>query len=144
MNRLENAIVLASNAHKGQVDLQGEPYILHPLWVMMHLDDYNDKIAGVLHDVVEDTDITLDYLKEKLGLSESVIFAIDCLTKRKGENYDVYIKRVMSSAIAVCVKIQDIRHNLLPDRIKNSSNLKQRDLERIRKYIYTLNILKEC
>jgi len=91
---LEQAISIASLAHAGQLDKGGEPYILHPLRVMMKLKDRKQRIVAVLHDVIEDTDITdqdlLDY-----GLGHELVNHILTLTRRKDENYDEYVNRIM-------------------------------------------------
>lgn len=80
---LDKAIILAIKAHKGQVDKAGDDYILHPIRVMAKLETEEERIIGVLHDVVEDTDITFEQLKEE-GFSPEVISALKCLTRKNG------------------------------------------------------------
>lgn len=82
---LTEAIAIAAKAHRGQVDKGGNPYILHPLRVMMRCESEITRICAVLHDVIEDTTVTFDYLREQ-GFSDEIIAALDCLTKRKGES----------------------------------------------------------
>ena len=85
MSTLEKAIEIAARAHTGQVDKAGAPYILHPLRLMMAVRRPNERMAAVLHDVVEDTDVTLDDLRAA-QFQEEVLDAVDALTKRKGES----------------------------------------------------------
>ena len=108
---LEKAISLATEAHKGQTDKNGAPYILHPLRVMARVKSNTEKIVAVLHDVIEDTDYTIENLR-KNGYSKEVLEAIDCLTKRDGEDYDEYINRSRTNPIASKVKIDNIDYGL--------------------------------
>ena len=107
---LEKAYNLAFTYHKGQVDKANKPYINHVVYVANHVNSHNEKIVAILHDIVEDTSLTLNDLKE-LGFSNIVIEAIDAITKRKGEDYQDYLKRVMNNKIAIKVKIEDLKHN---------------------------------
>lgn len=127
---LEKAILIAVKAHKGQVDKGGSPYILHPLRVMFSLKDEKERICAVLHDVIEDTDITLDYLRND-GFSEEILLALDALTKRKNESYDQFIDRIIYNRLACHVKLADLNDNMNLERIENPS---QKDFERIEKY----------
>ena len=127
---LNKAIEIASKAHTGQVDKSGHPYILHPLRVMLNCEDETAKICAVLHDVVEDTNITLDDLKA-YGFSDEVITALACLTKQHGESYNGFISRVLTNEIACRVKLADLADNMDLTRIQNPS---AKDEERIKKY----------
>ena len=138
MNSIEKAIELALRAHTGQVDKGGEPYILHPLRLMLRMDGEAEAIAAVLHDVVEDADIGLDDLRAS-GFPEEAIQAIDCLTKRKGEDYEAFVRRVETNEIARKVKIADLEDNLNIARIPNLAPL---DLERVAKYHRALRLLR--
>jgi guanosine-3',5'-bis(diphosphate) 3'-pyrophosphohydrolase len=106
---LSKAIALASTAHGSQRDKQGEPYILHPLRVMFSCQTPEERIAAVLHDIVEDTDITLEALA--VDFPPAIVDAVDALTHRKGEKYLQYIERLAPNNIARAVKIADIRDN---------------------------------
>lgn len=135
------ALWIADKAHKGQKDKAGQDYIFHPMRVADSL--ANSKahftpservehcIVGMLHDVVEDTDITIDYLREQ-GFPENILFAIDCLTRRKGENYQDFILRCCKSELAMRVKIADLDDNL---DIKRLKHITERDIERINRYL---------
>ena len=103
---LDRAIRMAVSAHSGQTypSPEPEPYILHPLRVMASVDGERDQIAAVLHDVVEDCDVTLDQL-EREGFPPQVIRTLDCLTHREGEEYSAYIERVATDATAVGLRL---------------------------------------
>ena len=131
MSTLEKAISLAAEAHNGQKDKNDAPYILHPLRVMARVQSDTEKIAAVLHDTIEDTDYTIEKLREK-GYSEQVLEAIDCLTKRDGEDYDKYLNRSISNPIAQKVKIADLEDNM---DIRRFDVLKEEDLKRLNKYL---------
>lgn len=109
--QLDNAIFIAAKWHYGQKDKQGVNYILHPLAVMMCAESIEEKIVAVLHDVVEDTDLELDDLREE-GFSENLVLAIEAMTKKEEEDYESYIKRIHENSLAVKVKLLDLRHNL--------------------------------
>lgn len=128
--RLNKAIELANRAHAGQVDKAGQPYILHPLRVMLSRDNELERICAVLHDVVEDSDITFDDLRKE-GFSEEVIAVMDCITKRDDENYDTFIGRVLTNETACKVKLADLLDNMNLTRIENPT---EKDIERIKKY----------
>ncbi|NLL71756.1 MAG: GTP pyrophosphokinase [Epulopiscium sp.] len=127
---LEKAIRIATNAHQGQVDKAGEPYILHPLRVMLSRKTEIERICAVLHDVIEDTDITLEYL-ENTGFSDEILLALDALTRRGNETYDEFINRILDNRIACYVKLADLSDNMDLSRIKNPT---EKDYKRIEKY----------
>lgn len=127
---LEKAILIAVNAHQGQIDKAGKPYILHPLRVMFSREDETERICAVLHDVIEDTDITLDYLKNE-GFSEEVVTILDALTRRSNESYDEFINRILNNKLACYVKLADLSDNMDLSRIEKPT---QKDYERIEKY----------
>lgn len=129
-NTLGAAIALAAKAHQGQFDKAGAPYILHPLRLMFRLQDTNARIVAVLHDVVEDTDITLGDLRER-GFSEEVINAVDALTRRNDETYEEFTERVAPNPLARAVKIEDLRDNLDLTRVQS---LSEDGVNRIHRY----------
>ena len=130
MATLERAILIAAQAHLGQRDKAGAPYILHPLRMMMRMESEAAMIAALLHDVVEDSEWTLEQLRGE-GFSEEVLQAVDCLTSRKGETYDEFISRVRSSEIARRVKIADLEDNM---NVKRIGEITPKDLARVEKY----------
>ena len=136
---LERAIEIAVSAHKGVFDKGGNPYILHPLRVMMLLTTKDEKIVGVLHDVVEDSeDWDFDKLKAE-GFSDTVLDSLRSVTKfSEDEDYDAFIQRGLDNSIGRAVKIADIRDNLDVTRI---GELKDKDLKRLNKYKRSLKTL---
>ena len=127
---LEEALLLAVRAHRGQKDKGGTPYALHPLRLMLSLAEPVEMIAAVLHDAVEDGDLTLEELRST-GFPDEVVCALDALTRRPEESYAEYLARVRENAVAVRVKVADLRHNLDESRVSNPTN---RDRERWEKY----------
>jgi len=134
---LEKSIGLASKVHAGQVDKAGKPYILHPLRLMLKFNSEEEMIVAVLHDVVEDGDVTLEQLQQH-GFSQSIVVAIDCLTRRNSESYEDFIARVKINNLACKVKIEDIKDNLDLTRLATVS---ERDLLRAIKYHKALGVL---
>ena len=116
MSTLERAIGIAAEAHAGQTDKGGAPYILHPLRVMMGVEGERARIAAVLHDVVEDTAWTFDDLRRE-GFDEAVVAALDGLTRREGETYLDFCRRAAGNELARQVKLADIDDNLDPARV---------------------------
>ena len=108
---LEEAIELALSTHKGQTQRNGDPYILHPLYVMQQVKGKVAKTAAVLHDVVEDSPLTLDDLRAE-GFSEDVVRLVDAMSRRVGEGYDEYIQRLAFTPAAIPIKLADLRHNM--------------------------------
>jgi (p)ppGpp synthase/HD superfamily hydrolase len=137
-NQLEQAIAIACQAHLGQTDKAGEPYILHPLRVMLRLKSINERIVAVLHDVVEDSGVTLEDLRAH-GFSREVLEAIDCLTRRTVESYEAFIDRIAVNVLATRVKIEDIKDNLDLTRL---GAVQEGDLARARKYHRALSQLR--
>jgi len=129
---LNKMLVLATNAHSGQFDRGGNPYILHPLKVMHYLksDDEELQCIALGHDVIEDTSTTYADLRE-LGISERVITGIDALTKQPGQTYDEYKHRVFANVDAMRVKMADLRHNTDIRRLKGVT---EKDIARMAKY----------
>ncbi len=139
MSKLEEAILLATVAHLGQIDKSGMPYVLHPLRIMTKMKTESEMMAAVLHDVVEDTGWTLEQLRKK-GFPEEVLNAVECLTHREGEDYMASIRRAKANQIARRVKVADIEDNMDLSRI---TNFTKRDEERIAKYKIARQLLTE-
>jgi GTP diphosphokinase / guanosine-3',5'-bis(diphosphate) 3'-diphosphatase len=129
MSTLERAISIAT-AHAGQKDKAGEPYILHPLKVMLRLNTEMERCAAVLHDVVEDCNVTLEQLRDE-GFDELVIQAVDALTKRSGETRIQAAFRATQVPIARAVKLADNTENMDLSRISSPT---ERDFERLEEY----------
>ena len=132
MSTIEKAIEIAVAAHKGKKDRSGADYILHPLRVMERGRSEIEKICGVLHDVVEDSEWTFEMLEDE-GFSDEVISVLRCVTKEsEEEDYDVFINRIAQNPIAVEVKINDLLDNMDITRFKS---LNEQDLKRLNKYL---------
>jgi (p)ppGpp synthase/HD superfamily hydrolase len=129
---IEDAIQLAAQAHKGMTDKAGEPYIFHVLRVMLRMETEEERMIAVLHDLVEDTDCSLDDLR-RMGYPERIVEAIDCLTKREEEkdDYDRFVGRVKMNPLAIRVKVADLEDNM---NIHRLPELTEEDLKRVRKY----------
>lgn len=137
MSTLERAIELAARAHAGQRDKGGHPYILHPLRVMQAVQGEYERIAAVLHDIVEDTPVTFDDLLAE-GFPDEVVDAVRLLTKYDGETREQAARRIVRNPIARAVKLADIADNMDLSRIPNPT---ERDFERLREYEVARGIL---
>ncbi|MBX3710565.1 MAG: HD domain-containing protein [Lysobacter sp.] len=137
MSTLERAIELAARAHAGQRDKGGHPYILHPLRVMQAVQGEYERIATVLHDIVEDTPVTFDDLLIE-GFSPEVVDAVRALTKFDGETREQAARRIVGNPIARAVKLADIADNMDLSRIPNPA---ERDIERLQQYEVARGIL---
>lgn len=137
---LDRAKAIATSAHKAQVDKAGKPYIEHPMRVMNMGKTVEEKIAGVLHDVVEDSDWTFEML-EKEGIPKDVMDALRCVTKlSEEEDYDHFIERVKTNPLAVKVKLNDLKDNMDITRL---GEVTEKDLTRLNKYIRAYRQLTE-
>jgi (p)ppGpp synthase/HD superfamily hydrolase len=130
MSLLEKAIAIAAQAHTGQIDKAGEPYILHPIRVMLKMSTDEERTTAILHDVIEDSDWTLEKLCQE-GFSEQILAAVDCLTKCQNEEYFDYIERICGNKLAVRVKLFDLQDNMNPDRLAEPT---EKDIHRRQKY----------
>ena len=139
MATLERAIEIAASAHAGQLDKAGAPYVLHPISVMLRMSAVEEMVAGVLHDVVEDSSWTLDDLRTE-GFTLEVIEALDALTKRPGESRVDAAKRARKHPIARAVKLADNAENMDLSRIPNPT---AKDLARLEEYKKVRKILLE-
>ena len=137
---LEDAILLAVGAHRGQGNRGGHPYVLHPLRVMLRMDSEMERMVAALHDLIEDTSYTSEDLV-RLGYPEVVVRAVECLTRRASETYEQFITRVKQDPLARRVKIADLEDNLDLGRMSRPS---ERDLERAEKYRLALVDLRGC
>ena len=132
MATLERAIEIAAQAHCGQLDKAGNDYIGHPLRVMAMGQTVEEKIVGVLHDVVEDSAWTFEQLAAE-GFPPGVIEALRCLTKLSlTEPYDKFIARIKHNPLAVAVKLNDLTDNM---DIRRLPYLSDKDVKRLKKYL---------
>lgn len=139
MPSLDDAISLALQAHRGKKDKAGGPYIFHPLRIMLRMETDTERNVAVLHDVVEDSKFTIQYLRDA-GYPEEILEAIDYLTRRDGEEYNHFIERIKGNVLARKIKIADIEDNLNLGRIKDP---KENDFRRVEKYRHALAELRK-
>ena len=137
----EKAVMIAQEAHKGQMDKGGNPYIEHPLYVASQVETLELKMIAVLHDTLEDSSLTAADLVEA-GLPEEVVEAIVVLTHEDGneEAYLDYIRRVACNKLAARVKKEDLKHNMDMSRIQSPT---EKDRKRCAKYEKALRLLEE-
>ena len=143
MKRVEKAFLFAADAHETQFRSSGEPYVTHTvaaatILAHMHL-DADTIIAALLHDVVEDTDWTLDQLRQA-GFAEEVVQAVECLTHRDRETYEEFIARVQTNPIATKVKLADLEDNIDMRRL---SAVTAQDVQRLHKYHHAWLALRQ-
>jgi (p)ppGpp synthase/HD superfamily hydrolase len=139
MSTLERAIVIAAEGHKGVTDKGGAPYVLHPLRMMLNLSTLEERIVAVLHDVCEDCPgWTLGRLRSE-GFSETIIAALNSVTKREGEAYEDFAMRAAANPIGRRVKLADLADNCDLSRISTPTD---RDHERIAKYRRAIELIR--
>jgi len=138
--QLNHAIEIAISAHEGQLDTNnGRPYIEHPFRVMNAGQTLQEKIVGVLHDVIEDTPWTLEQLRAE-GFSEEIVEGVDAMSRRDNESYDEYLLRVEKNDIATRVKINDLSDNM---DIRRWNEVPYQELARLQKYLKAYKQLTE-
>jgi (p)ppGpp synthase/HD superfamily hydrolase len=131
MSTLERALAIAAEAHQGQLDKAGEPYLLHSMRVMLRVQGDQERLVALLHDVVEDNPAwTLERLRAE-GFADEVVEAVDRLTKREGEPYEATIDRAAGYPLARRVKIADLEDNMVLARIADPG---ERDRDRLERY----------
>lgn len=135
---IERALNIAYDAHRGQKDKGGHMYIQHPIRVMHKVNGDKEKKAAVLHDTVEDSNVTISDLEK--CFSSEVVEAVRCLTRKESESYMDFVERVKTNEIARKVKIYDIRDNLDLSRL---DEIRDEDIERVRKYKKALEKLED-
>ena len=134
---LELALSIATEAHRGQFDKAGIDYIEHPIFVASQVDSEEEKAVALLHDVIEDSSVTAEELLNA-GLPETVVTAVQILSKKKGQDYPTYLKTVKSNPLARVVKLADLKYNSDLSRL---SSVTDKDLERLEKYKKAIDYL---
>lgn len=137
MSGIEKALQIAMEAHRGQKDRAGVAYIMHPITVAASQKSEEAIITALLHDVVEDSDVTLEDIREA-GFSDDVLEAISLLTHEDGVDYMSYVEQIKQNELAKAVKIADLMHNSDLSRLKS---INQKDIERVEKYKKAIRIL---
>jgi len=132
------AEAFAKERHFGQFDRAGVPYIEHPRAVAAKVDTDTEKVVAFLHDTVEDTNTTLDEIRNKFGTE--VADAVECLTHKKGVPYMEYVKGIKTNDLARRVKLADLSHNMDLSRLPKVTDA---DLKRVEKYKAAYDFLVE-
>ena len=136
--KTKKALKLCFEAHKDQVDKSGLPYVFHPFHLAEQMQDENTTIVALLHDVVEDTDYTLDDLRA-MGFGDEVIEALSYMTHDPAVPYMEYVARIRENDIARRVKLADLRHN---SDITRLDSIDQKALDRVAKYAQAIRLLE--
>lgn len=137
-NLIEKALCIATQAHFGQRDKAGAPYILHPIRVMCRCTTDNERIVALLHDTIEDTDVTAEYLLAQRFPIE-IVAAVLSISRKANESYEDFIIRAKKNPIGRKVKMYDIEDNM---DFKRNDAFSERDLVRINRYIKAYRYLK--
>jgi (p)ppGpp synthase/HD superfamily hydrolase len=138
VSTLERAIAIAAEAHAGQVDKAGAPYVLHPLRMMLRVSSTDERIVAVLHDLVEDCpEWTFDRLRGE-SFSDHIIQALQSVTKRDGEDYEAFVRRAATNPIGRHVKLADLHDNSDLSRIAMPS---EQDVRRMEKYRRAIDLI---
>ena len=137
--KTKKALKLCFEAHKDQVDKSGLPYVFHPFHLAEQMQDENTTIVALLHDVVEDTDYTLDDLRA-MGFGDKVVEALSYLTHDPTVPYMEYVARIRENDIARLVKLADLRHN---SDITRLDTVDRKALDRVEKYAQAIRLLEE-
>ena len=132
------ALKLCFEAHKDQIDKSGMPYVFHPFHLAEQMADENTTIVALLHDVIEDTEYTLDDLR-KFGFAEDVLSAISLMTHADDVPYMEYVVKIKTNPIAKAVKLADLKHNSDMSRL---DRITQTDEERAKKYKQAIELLE--
>ena len=135
----KKALKLCFEAHKEQIDKSGMPYVFHPFHLAEQMQDEESTIVALLHDVIEDTDYTLDDLR-KMGFGDSVLAAINLMTHEDGVPYMDYVEQIKTNPVAKTVKLADLRHNSDMTRLEVVT---PRDQERAEKYLAAIKLLEK-
>ena len=140
----ERALTLAAMMHAGQEDKGGQPYVMHVIRVMMELKEPELKVAALLHDLLEDTDLTAEDLLS-YGFSEEITGIVTLLSREPEEEYMDYIRRLSRDEKAIRIKLSDLKDNQNRTRLKESPS--REDLKRMDKYHlaeeYLLRVLQD-
>lgn len=137
MRLLDKAVQLASRAHQGKVDRYGAPSLFHSYRVMERMQGETEAVIAILHDTVEDTDLTLETLRDE-GFPGEIVHAVDSLSRRDGESYTEYMERVRENPLAVRVKIADLEDNM---DLRRYPEISGEDVERLRRYHHYWRVL---
>ena len=127
----DRALQIAIQAHREQKDKSGREYIMHPIRVAERCKDPRAKIVALLHDTIEDTGVTAEYLRSE-GFPDEIVGGVLSVTKREGESYDDFVRRAAENTIGREVKIADLEDNM---DIRRLEKITDEDITRLRKYL---------
>ena len=134
---IDLALSIARKAHERQLDKAGVDYIEHPIYVASQVDTEEEKAVALLHDVIEDSPVSAEGLLQA-GLPETVVTAVQVLTKKKEQDYQTYLETVKKNPLARVVKLADLKHNSDLSRL---SSITEKDKERLKKYKKAIDFL---
>lgn len=137
----KKAIKLMFEKHKNQVDKSGIPYVFHPWHVAEQMKDENSVLVALMHDLLEDTDVTLDDIEE-LGFDSDVVNALSLMTHDKNMDYFDYVRRLANNDLARRVKLADLEHNMDFSRLDPETRLQPKRIEKYQKYKKCYDYLK--
>ena len=137
---IDDALELVTTHFRGMTDKDGEPYVMHCLRVMMGVESEDAKLVALMHDLVEDTPVSLEDLSKR-GFSEAVVSAVDLVTHKDEDSYADYVIRLKSNEIARAVKMSDLRDNASMTRVLLREPVKERDTKRIQRYVLSYQFL---
>lgn len=139
---LDDALLLTISKFQGVTDEDGEPYILHCLRVMMAVDDPQARLVALMHDLVEDTDVTLEDLRS-MGFAPAVLKAVELVTHQPHQSYADYVVALSHDTLAREVKLADLRDNSALSRVLYRPDRQKKDLARIQKYVLSHQFLQQ-
>ena len=139
-SHIDDALALVTRKFRGLTDKDGEPYVMHCLRVMLGVSDPEAQLVALMHDLVEDTDVTLEELRHT-GFSESVVTAIDLITHTADVSYAEYVVRIKQNPIALQAKLSDLRDNAAMGRVLYREEQAERDIQRIQRYVLSYQFL---
>lgn len=142
MATIEKAVEIAARAHAGVRDKQGHPYLLHPIRVMMGVEGEPTQIVAVLHDVIEDTDFTIEDLRAE-GFADEVLEALKLVTHASGQSYAEYVIACRQNELARRVKLSDLRDNGSLNRVLFRPHQLSRDAKRLHRYLLSYRFLSD-
>jgi (p)ppGpp synthase/HD superfamily hydrolase len=142
MSDLDEALNLVATNFRGAKDKSGAPYVLHCIRAMMSVESLDAKMIAVMHDLVEDTPVTLEQLREK-GFSNEVIDGVDLVTHKDGVSYSDYVVAIKSNPLATEVKLADLKDNTSLNRVLYREEKSSNDCARIQKYLLTYQFLTD-
>ena len=135
----DKALAIAKAKHFGQTDKSGKPYIGHPVRVAQACTTDDAKIVALLHDVIEDSDASPEYLAAE-GFPPHIVEAVTAVSREDGESYDDFIRRAAANPIGLEVKIADLEDNM---DVRRLNDITERDVQRLRKYLKAWRFLTE-